>query len=162
MSVESITGSGTATLTLNLNGTVSATDGAVRLSYSDVTGDVADENGNLLASFSELDVLFSSQRRGGTTPPAVDLDTLAYQRLVDIPPHIAEQVASHDVSEPLEQVIPDGTFDFPLVINGYGYLLDDTTNTLVPQILTVGDDDPTIITFTVYTPKGSCTLYAVS
>ena len=150
--VESIMGSDTATLTLNLDGTVSATDGAVRLSY-DAAGDVADENGNPLASFSELDVLFSSQRRGGTTPPAVDLGTLAYQRLVDIPPHISEQIASRDDSNPLEQVIPDGTFDFPLVINGYGYLLDDTTNTLVPQILTVGDDDPTTITFTVYTQK---------
>ena len=150
--VESITGSDTATLTLNLDGTVSATDGAVRLSY-DAAGDVADENGNPLASFSELDVLFSSQRRGGTTPPAVDLGTLAYQRLVDIPPHISEQIASRDDSNPLEPITPDGTFDLPLVINGYGYLLDDVTNTLVPQILTVGDDDPTIITFTVYTQK---------
>ena len=150
--VESITGSDTATLTLNLDGTVSATDGAVRLSY-DAAGDVADENGNPLASFSELDVLFSSQRRGGTTPPAVDLGTLAYQRLVDIPPHISEQIASRDDSNPLEPITPDGMFDLPLVINGYGYLLDDVTNTLVPQILTVGDDDPTVITFTVYTQK---------
>ena len=153
VSVESITGSGTTTLTLNLDGTISASDGVVRLSYSDATGDVADENGNPLASFSDLDVLFPSQRRGGTTPPAVDLGTLAYQRSVDIPPHIAEQIASHDASEPLEPITPDGTFDFPLVINGYGYLLDDVTNTLVPQILTVGDDDPATITFTVYTQK---------
>ena len=152
VSVESITGSGTTTLTLNLDGTISASDGVVRLSYSDATGDVADENGNPLASFSDLDVLFPSQRRGGTTPPAVDLGTLAYQRSVDIPPHIAEQIASHDASEPLEPITPDGTFDFPLVINGYGYLLDDTTNTLVPQIVTVGDG-PTIITLTVYTQK---------
>ena len=153
VSVESITGSGTTTLTLNLDGTISASDGVVRLSYSDATGDVADENGNPLASFSDLDVLFPSQRRGGTTPPAVDLGTLAYQRSVDIPPHIAEQIVSHDASEPLEPITPDGTFDFPLVINGYGYLLDDVTNTLVPQILTVGDDDPATITFTVYTQK---------
>ena len=153
VSVESITGSGTTTLTLNLDGTISASDGVVRLSYFDATGDVADENSNPLASFSDLDVLFPSQRRGGTTPPAVDLGTLAYQRSVDIPPHIAEQIVSHDASEPLEPITPDGTFDFPLVINGYGYLLDDVTNTLVPQILTVGDDDPATITFTVYTQK---------
>ena len=153
VSVESITGSGTTTLTLNLDGTISASDGVVRLSYSDATGDVADENSNPLASFSDLDVLFPSQRRGGTTPPAVDLGTLAYQRSVDIPPHIAEQIASHDGSDPLKPLIPDGTFEFPLVINGYGYLLDDSTNTLVPQILTVGDDDPATITFTVYTQK---------
>ena len=35
VSVESITGSGTTTLVLGLNGTISASDGAVRLSYSD-------------------------------------------------------------------------------------------------------------------------------
>ena len=154
VSVESVTGSGTKTLTLNLNGTISASDGAVSLSYSANTGDVTDLDGKSLESFSNLDILFPSQRRGGgTTPPAVDLGTLAYQRLADIPPHIAEQVASHDGSDPLEPIIPDGTFDFPLVINTYGYLLDDITNTLVPQTVMTGDDSTTYITFTVYTQK---------
>ena len=85
--------------------------------------------------------------------PAVHINALAQAGIVDIPPHIAEQAASHDASDPLEPIAPDGTFDFPLVINGYGYLLDDTTNTLVPQILTVGGNDPIIVTFTVYTQK---------
>ena len=151
VSVESITGSGTATLTLNLDGTISATDGDVKLSY--FAGDVEDLDDNPLASFSEIDVLFPSQRRGGTTPPAVDLGTLAYQRLADIPQHIAEQIALHDDSDPLEPITLDGTFDFPLVINTYGYLLDDTTNTLVPQTVSAGDDSTTHITFTVYTQK---------
>ena len=150
--VNSITGNSTRTLTLNLNDTVSASDGAVRLNY-DGTGDVTDLVGNSLESFS-LDVSFSQARSGGTkSPPAVDLGTLAYQRLVDIPPHIAEQVASHDASDPLEPITPDDTFDLPLVINGYGYLLDDTTNTLVPQTVMTGDDSATHITFTVYTQK---------
>ena len=35
----------------------------------------------------------------------------------------------------------------------YGYLLDDTTNTLVPQTVRAGDDSITHITFTVYTQK---------
>ena len=85
--------------------------------------------------------------------PAVHINALAQAGIVDIPPHIAEQAASHDASDPLEPIAPDGTFDFPLVINGYGYLLDDATNTLVPQTVTAGDDDHTIITFTVYTQK---------
>ena len=85
--------------------------------------------------------------------PAVHISALAQAGIVDIPPHIAEQVASHDGSGPLEPLVPDDTFEFPLVINGYGYLLDDTTNTLVPQILTVGGDDPIIVTFTAYTQK---------
>ena len=147
VSVESITGSGTTTLVLGLTGSVSS---PATLSYSG--GDVSDEDGNTLESFEDLDVLFPSQRRGGTTPPAVDLGTLAYQRLADIPPHIAEQVASHDASDPLEPVMPDDTFDLPLVIDGRGYLLDDTTSTLVPQTVTTGDG-PVTITFTVYTQK---------
>ena len=115
----------------------------------------SDEYGKVMAEpVSNLALrLTSPSRGGGEHPPIIDLGTLAYQRLADIPPHIAEQAASHDASEPLEPITPDGTFDFPLVINGYGYLLDDTTNTLVPQILTAGDDDPTTITFTVYTQK---------
>ena len=148
--VESISGNGTNVLTLSLNGTISR--GAM-LSYDRGSGDVADEDGRDLESFSDLEVLFTSQRRGSTTPPAVDLGTLAYQRLADIPPHIAEQIALRDDSAPLEPIIPDDTFDLPLVINGYGYLLDDSTNTLVPQTVTAGDDDPTAITFTVYTQK---------
>ena len=149
--VNSITGNSTRTLTLNLNDTVSASDGAVRLNY-DGTGDVTDLVSNSLESFS-LDVSFSQARSGGTkSSPAVDLGTLAYQRLVDIPPHIAEQIALRDDSDPLEPITPDDTFDLPLVINGYGYLLDDVTNTLVSQIVTVGDG-PTIITITVYTQK---------
>ena len=147
VSVESITGSGTTTLVLGLTGSVSS---PATLSYSG--GDVSDEDGNALESFEDLDVLFPSQRRGGTTPPAVDLGTLAYQRLADIPPHIAEQVASHDASDPLEPVMPDDTFDLPLVIDGRGYLLDDLINTLVLQTVTTGDG-PVTITFTVYTQK---------
>ena len=81
------------------------------------------------------------------------INALAQARIVDIPPHIAEQVASRDASEPLEPITPDDTFDLPLVINGYGYLLDDTTNTLVPQTVMTGDDSATHITFTVYTQK---------
>ena len=62
-------------------------------------------------------------------------------------------IASHDDSDPLEPLVPDDTFDLPLVINGYGYLLDDVTNTLVPQTVRAGDDSTTHITFTVYTQK---------
>ena len=95
----------------------------------------------------------SSNKRSSSPPPVVHLSALAQARIVDIPAHIAEQISSRDDSDPLEPLMLDDTFDFPLVINNYGYLLDDVTNTLVPQIVTVGDDDPTVITFTVYTQK---------
>ena len=115
----------------------------------------SDEYGKVMAEpVSNLALrLTSPSRGGGEHPPIIDLGTLAYQRLADIPPHIAEQAASHDASEPLEPITPDDTFDLPLVIDGYGYLLDDTTNTLVPQTVMTGDDSVAHITFTVYTQK---------
>ena len=94
----------------------------------------------------------SKKKSSSSKAPAVHINALAQARIIDIPPHIAEQVASHDASDPLEPITPDGTFDLPLVINGYGYLLDDVTNTLVSQTVTVGDG-LTTITFTVYTQK---------
>ena len=95
----------------------------------------------------------SKKKSSSSKAPLGHISALAQARIVDIPPHIAEQVASHDASDPLEPITPDDTFDLPLVINGYGYLLDDTTNTLVPQTVMTGDDSATHITFTVYTQK---------
>ena len=120
-------------------------------------GAVTDVDGVLITQMSNIPISDASRKSTSSSSsskaPAVHINALVQARIIDIPPHIAEQAASHDASDPLESITPDGTFDFPLVINGYGYLLDDVTNTLVPQILTVGDDDPTIITFTVYTQK---------
>ena len=119
-------------------------------------GAVTDVDGVLITQMSDIPISDASRKKSSSSSsskaPAVHINALVQARIIDIPPHIAEQVASHDASDPLEPIMPDGTFDFPLVINGYGYLLDDVTNTLVPQILTVGDG-PTIITFTVYTQK---------
>ena len=137
-------------------------DSDMRETYADLTspqlvvedGAVTDTDGDQTMNVPDQPIRdASSRKKSSSSPPAVHLSALIQTRTVDIPPHIAEQVASHDASDPLEPLMPDGTFDFPLVINGYGYLLDDVTNTLVPQILIVGDDDPTIITFTVYTQK---------
>ena len=125
-------------------------------------GAVTDVDGVLITQMSNIPISDASRKSTSSSSssssssskaPAVHINALAQARIIDIPPHIAEQAASRDASDPLEPVISDGTFDFPLVINGHGYLLDDVTNTLVPQTVTVGDDDPTIITFTVYTQK---------
>ena len=93
-----------------------------------------------------------SNKKPSFPPIVIDIHALVQSRLVDIPPHITEQVESHDASDPLEPITPDGTFDLPLVINGYGYLLDAYENTLIPQTVTAGDN-PVHITFTVYTEK---------
>ena len=95
----------------------------------------------------------SKKKSSSSRAPLVNMIALAQARIVDIPPHIAKQVASHDDSDPLEPLIPGDTFDLPLVINGHGYLLDDLTNTLVPQTVRAGDNSTTHITFTVYTQK---------
>ena len=118
-------------------------------------GAVTDVDGVLITQVSDMPISDASRKKSSSSSkaPAVHIGALIQTRTVDIPPHIAEQIASHDASDPLEPLIPDGTFEFPLVINGYGYLLDDVTNTLVPQTVTAGDDDPTIITFTMYTQK---------
>ena len=52
---------------------------------------------------------------------------------------------------PIAQILVDNTFDFPLEIDGQGYLLRSAYSTLVPHTVTVGS--PTQITFTVYTQK---------
>ena len=119
-------------------------------------GAVTDTDGDRTTDVPPQPIRDASQKGSSSSPsskaPIVHINTLAQSRLVDIPPHIAEQVESHDASDPLEPITPDGTFDLPLVINGYGYLLDAYENTLIPQTVTAGDN-PVHITFTVYTEK---------
>ena len=136
-------------------------DSDMRETYADLTsphlvvedGAVTDIDGDQISETSKPIRDASQKKSSSSKAPLVNMIALAQARIVDIPPHIAKQVALHDDSDPLEPIIPDGTFDFPLVINGYGYLLDDTTNTLVPQNVSAGDDSTTHITFTVYTQK---------
>ena len=104
-----------------------------------------DEDGNVLTSFEDLRVSFTSKGASSTSaPPAITLDSEGYP--------------SSEISEWAKQLAPgepvpsNGTFAFPLEIDGNGYLLDDTTNTLVPQTVTAGDGSMDI-TFTAYTQK---------
>ena len=119
-------------------------------------GAVTDTDGDRTTDVPPQPIRDASQKGSSSSPsskaPIVHINALAQSRLVDIPSHIAEQVESHDASDPLEPITPDGTFDLPLVINGYGYLLDAYENTLIPQTVTAGDN-PAHITFTVYTEK---------
>ena len=119
-------------------------------------GAVTDTDGDRTTDVPPQPIRDASQKGSSSSSSSkasiVHINALAQSRLVDIPPHIAEQVESHDASDPLEPITPDGTFDLPLVINGYGYLLDAYENTLIPQTVTAGDN-PVHITFTVYTEK---------
>ena len=95
----------------------------------------------------------SSKKKSSSSSsaPIVDLTTLAQARIVNIPSVISEQVSSHNAADPLEPMLRNNTFDFPLTINDYYYLLDDTTNTLTPRTVTAGQS--TEIEFTVYTSE---------
>ena len=117
-------------------------------------GAVTDTDGDRTTDVQPQPIRDASQKGSSSSSKAsiVHINALAQSRLVDIPPHITEQVESHDASDPLEPITPDDTFDLPLVINGYGYLLDAYENTLIPQTVTAGDN-PVHITFTVYTEK---------
>ena len=63
----------------------------------------------------------------------MDLTRLVQARIVDIPSVISEQVSSRNANDPLDPIADNDTFDFPLTINDYYYLLDRTTNTLTPR-----------------------------
>ena len=68
VTVESITGSGTDTLTLLLDGPLSRGD---TLSYDSSTGDIVDEFNKDLESFVDAAILLKS-KKSGTAPPSVD------------------------------------------------------------------------------------------
>ena len=136
-------------------------DSDMRERYADLTGPhlvvengaVTDTDGDqILETLKPIRDASQKKSSSSSKAPLVNMIALAQARIVDIPPAISEQVSSHDASDPLEPILHNDTFDFPLAINEYCYLLDDTTNTLAPQTVTAGDD-PVTITFTVYTQK---------
>ena len=121
--------------------------------YLDIaSGAVTDTDGDTIAETPDFDIrVLQKKKSSSSSAPIVDLNTLAQARIVEIPSVISEQVSSHNAADPLEPILRNDTFDFPLTINDYYYLLDDTTNTLTPHGLTAGQS--TEIEFTVYTSK---------
>ena len=121
----------------------------ITLTVNDDTGDGTDTMQLIVQDSNTAPTV--SKKSSSSIAPIVDLHTLAQARIVDIPQSILEQVSLHDESDPLKPIPHNGMFDFPLAINGYCYLLDDTTNTITPQTVTAGQS--TEIAFTVYTKK---------
>ena len=121
--------------------------------YLDIaSGAVTDTDGDTIDETPDFDIrVLQKKKSSSSSAPIVDLNTLVQARIVDIPSAISEQVSSHNAADPLEPILHDDTFDFPLTINDYYYLLDDTTNTLTPQTVTAGQS--TEIEFTVYTSE---------
>ena len=139
------------TITVSLSTEQQETYGKLQNPQPDIDGGAVTDNDDVLIE-ETLDIAIitaSNKKSSSSIAPIVDLHTLAQARIVDIPQSILEQVLLHDESDPLKPILHNGMFDFPLAINGYYYLLDDTTNTLIPQTVTAGQS--TEIAFTVYT-----------
>ena len=119
VSVDSITGSGTNTLTLSLNGTISR---GATLSYDESSGNVTDEgdkDGNdvkALATFDNMTISFQSKSKSSSLPPAIAIGSQGH-------PQGLLQAARQVSDGPIRPVPTDDTRSFPLVINQNGYAL---------------------------------------
>ena len=149
----------TVTVTLTVNdGTDSDTDTMV-LTILDVTTDnirpTVDAGPNQTVKEG------GSGKRSSVLPPAIDLNTLA-SRGVGMPPHLADTtigsqgyqqaigpVSGATLSEPMQPVLASD-LTFPLVINGNGYALHSSADTVIPTIVTAGL--PVTIQVTAYDP----------
>ena len=117
------------------------------------SGAVSDVDGASIDATPDMVITTISKKKSSSSSsaPIVDLNRLVQARIVDIPSVISEQVSSRNAADPLEPILDNNTFDFPLTINDYYYLIDSTTNTLTPRTVTVGQS--TEIKFTVYTDE---------
>ena len=141
------------TITATLNSTQKETYAGLTGPYLEIaSGAVTDTDGDTIESEPEFDIrLLQKKKSSSSSAPIVDLNRLVQARIVDIPPVISEQVSSRNADDPLEPILHNSAFDFPLAINDYYYLLDSTTNTLTPRVVTAGQ--PSEIEFTVYTDE---------
>ena len=91
----------------------------------------------------------------GSDKPVIDPSMASNMQVIgEIPSHITSIIDTLDESDPIPPIRvvdddDDGAFDFPLEINGYGYIIDESySNTILPQTVTVGE--LTHIAFTAY------------
>ena len=124
VSVESISGNGTVSLTLSLNGTISR---GATLSYDPSSDNVADETGKALESFPDLSISFQSRSKSSSLPPAITIGSQGHP-----------QVRGAAPDGPLQPVPASEPSAFPLVINQNGYALESQTSTVIPTNVTAG------------------------
>ena len=134
VSVESISGNGTISLTLSLNGTISR---GATLSYDPSSGDVADEIGKALESFPDLPISFQSRSKSSSLPPAITIGSQGHP-----------QVRGAAPDGPLQPVPASEPSAFPLAINQNCYALQSQTSTVMPTNVTAGQ--PVAISVTMH------------
>ena len=72
---------------------------------------------------------------GGGGAPTITLIDLIAAKVIDVPDHIKEIIGLHNPLKPIRAIDDDGSFDFPLSIDGKGYALGTFSNTLETHIL---------------------------
>ena len=149
VSVDSITGSGTKSLVLGLTGSISA---PATLSYSG-GGNVADDDGRHLGSFSDLPVSFQSKKSRSVAPPAITTDSQGYPSSAI--PEWAMQAAPEG---PLQPVPADGT-PYPLIIDQNGYALHSSPSTVIPTQVAAGQTVTIKVTIHDPTPIAYFAIY---
>ena len=102
--------------------------------------------GNLLDS---SDSSSNNRRSSNIDPPIMDLNALRSSQFnIDIPYELLKIVHDHDWRTPTSPIVVNGTFDYPVTINGLGYPLGGMSSTLESQEVVA--DQPTSIDFVVY------------
>lgn len=102
----------------------------------------------------------SNSYRFNTDPPIMDLNSLRSSQFdIDIPYELLRIAHDHDWRTPTLPIVVNGTFDYPVTINGLGYPLGGVSNTLESQEVVA--DQPTSIDFVLYDyrPITHLTLY---
>ena len=142
--------SDTMTLTVPVKTSIETVYAAFYRSYAGTTHDEAgnplEDIPNPLASDSDRSESTSDSDRR-RLPPIIDLNAARYHDFVTLPADYAQKIVTFDKFEPLYPY-DDDLFDFPISINGSGYLLGGTLNTLSLQAVKTGAS--TDIVFTVY------------
>ncbi|QUC64802.1 hypothetical protein NsoK4_00490 [Nitrosopumilus sp. K4] len=101
---------------------------------------------NALAGISGI----SGGGGSSTSAPSISLNDLVARDAIDVPTEIEQMVLNHDSAVPIPPMEPGvfGDFDFPLMINGKGFVAGGFTNTLETQTLLT--ETPVTMEFVVY------------
>jgi len=76
---------------------------------------------------------------GGGGAPTVSLSQIIAAKIIDVPDHIIALVELHDPLIPIKALEDDGTFDFPLSMDGKGYVIASFSNTLETHTIQAGE-----------------------
>ncbi len=124
--------SGIGALSSAINDTVTATYlGSTGTTFIQPGSGGGGGGGGLIRPGLVLDIIAASVHGGSSVSPSLDLTRLASMQGL-LPDYILDLVLHHDPFKPIPP-IRDKSFDFPLSIDGNGYALGGTTNTIVTE-----------------------------